>query len=167
MNLNTRHDLFLIWHFVHTYLHSYLENYRPCMDVQHVEWVLYDWRSLFSVLELDVRYRWQVMAPNMHRSGFSISNLCMVTCITWKLQVICGRPAYRMTALLLETFLVHFRVAWEIRLEIYVPRNACHFSIQHYMWAYTASPYIHVHRCLVHNYAWQQNLHTLWLNTAQ
>ena len=66
------------------------------------------------------------MVPNTHHSFFPISHLCVLTCITWKLQVIYGHSAYRMTALLLETFLVWFRVAWEIRLESYMyrPRHA-------------------------------------------
>ena len=43
--------------------------------------------------------------------------------ITWKLQVICGHSAYWMTAILLDTFSVWFRFAWEIGLESYCPRN--------------------------------------------
>ena len=44
--------------------------------------------------------------------------------ITWKLQVIYGCSAYQMTVLLSETFLVWFRVAWEIRLESYGFRHS-------------------------------------------
>ena len=94
------------------------------MNILQIEWLLYYWRWLFSVLELDARYDWQVMAPNTHRSVFPISHLCILTCIAWKLHVIYGHSAYWMTALLLETFLEWFRVAWEIWLESYGPRHA-------------------------------------------
>ena len=36
---------------------------QSCMDVVHMEWLLYNQRCLFSSLELDVRYKWQVMVP--------------------------------------------------------------------------------------------------------
>ena len=55
---------------------------------------------------------------------FLISHLCVLTCITWQLQVIYGRSAYQMTALLLDTFLVWFTVAREIQLESYNTRHA-------------------------------------------
>ena len=72
-----------------------------------------------SVLELDARYELWVMIPNMHHSLCPINHLCIVTCIMWKLEVICGRSAYRTTAILSETFFVRFRFAWEIWLESY------------------------------------------------
>ena len=46
------------------------------------------------------------------------------THVTWKFQVICGRSAYWTTAILLDTFFVWFRAAWEIWLESYGPRHA-------------------------------------------
>ena len=73
-----------------------------------------------SVLELDARYNWRA---SMHCSPFLTSDLCVLTCITWKLQVIYGHSVYRTTALILETFLVCIRVAWEIQLESYGPRH--------------------------------------------
>ena len=48
----------------------------------------------------------------------------MYTHITWKVQVIYWTFAYRTTALQSETFLVCFRVAWEIQLESFGPRYA-------------------------------------------
>ena len=77
----------------------------------------------FSVLELDERYKWRVMAPNMHCSLFPISHLCILTHITWKLQVIYGCSVYRTTATLSKTFFVWLRVAWEIWLKSYDPRH--------------------------------------------
>ena len=50
--------------------------------------------------------------------------LCLLARITWKLQVMYGHSSCQMTALLSETFLVCFRVAWEIQLENYGPRHA-------------------------------------------
>ena len=79
--------------------------------------------SIFFI-KLNARYNWWVMIPNMHRSLFLISHLCVLTHIhvTWKLQVTYRRSAYWMTALLLKTFLVCYGVAWEIWLESYDPR---------------------------------------------
>ena len=75
------------------YLHWKLENYRMYMDNLHIDWLLCYQRYLFSVLELDVRYIWQVMAPNVHCSVFPISNLCVLTCITCELQTLYERSA--------------------------------------------------------------------------
>ena len=81
---------------------------------------------LSSVLELDViyMYDWQMTPPNTHHSYFPTSHLCVHTHITWRLQVICGRSAYGMIALLLDTFLMWFRVVRENQLESYGPRHA-------------------------------------------
>ena len=94
------------------------------MDILHIKQLLYNQRFLFSVLELDARYNWWVIAPSSHGSVFPISHLCILTHITWKLQIIYGCSAYRTTALLSKTFLVWFGVAWEIWLESYDPRHA-------------------------------------------
>ena len=63
--------------------------------------------------------------------------------ITWKLQVIYGRSAYRMTAILSETFFVWFRVALEIRLKSYGPRHTLVLLWYDIVCMYTASLYIH------------------------
>ena len=90
------------------------------MDVLHIERLLYYRRCLFLVLELDV-------------SQSLISHLWVLRYmyITWKLQVVQGHSAYQKTPLLSETFLVWFRVAWEIWLESYVPRLASVIPSQH------------------------------------
>ena len=96
------------------------------VDVLHIEWLLYYWRCLFCVLELDASYKWQVTHPDTHHSLFPISYFCIYSVlrhITWKLQVICGHSAYLTTPILLETFFVWFRVALEIQLESYGPRR--------------------------------------------
>ena len=46
------------------------------MNVLHIEQLLYYCRCLFSVLELDARYKWQVMTPNTHHSLCKIIHLC-------------------------------------------------------------------------------------------
>ena len=124
-----------------------------------MEWLLYYRRCLFSVLELDERYDWWVMEPNMHHSLFPISHLCVLTYITWKLQVVYGCSAYQTTALLLETFFVWLRVDWRAT----APDMHRSFSDTTFC-VYTANTY--THRYLVWNYAWQQNSHTLWLHTT-
>ena len=75
-------------------------------------------------MTLYVRYDWQVIGPNTHRSVIPISHLCVLTHIAWKLQVIYECSVYQTIALLLETLLEWFRVAWEIRLESYGRRCA-------------------------------------------
>ena len=64
------------------------------------------------------------MYSSKHSSQFfPINYLCVLTRITWKLQVIYGCSARWMTALLLDTFLVWFRVAREIQMESYGSRH--------------------------------------------
>ena len=65
--------------------------------------------SIF-VVELDARYDWWVTCttPNMHRSLFQTSHLCVLAHITWELQVIYGHSAWHRTALLWEILLVWF-----------------------------------------------------------
>ena len=106
------------------YLHSILENYRPYMDIVNFEQLLYYRIWHYSELELDVKYNWWVMAPNTNHSVFSISQMYILKHIGLKLHCIYGHSAYWMNALLLETFCEWVRVAWEIWLESYCPRNA-------------------------------------------
>ena len=47
---------------------------RCGIDVLHVESLLYYHRCLFSVLELDSKYKGRVTLPNTHRSLFPISH---------------------------------------------------------------------------------------------
>ena len=92
------------------------------MNVVLREWPLYYWRCLLSLLELDARYNCLIMAPNTHHNFFPISCLFMLTFIIRQLQIKDGHSAYRMTALLSDTFLVWFRVV-EIQLDSYGPRH--------------------------------------------
>ena len=128
------------------YLHKWIENYRSCVDVLHVEWLLYYWRCLFSVLELDVRYEWWFMPPNTYCQSFSNRLFVCIQLylrhITWRLQVTCGHSAHRTTAILLDTFLcgleLHERSDWGAT----APDTHCSFSGTT-LCAYTASMYIH------------------------
>ena len=100
------------------------------MDVLHIKWLLYYQRCLFSVLELDVRYKWWVTPPNKHPSLFSISHSCVYSVlrhITWKLQAIRGSSAYQTTTVLSQKFFVWFTVALEIQLGSYNSRHASVF----------------------------------------
>ena len=127
------------------------------MDFIRIKWLL------FSVLHLNARFEELVMAPNLYHSLFPISYLCLLTCITWKLQVMHGHSAYWMTALLSETFFVWFRVAWEIRLESYSLRHTS-AVLQYNIVSVYCKPSIH--RYLVCNYTWQQTSHTSWLHAT-
>ena len=111
------------WDSIFPYLQSKLKNYRSYMDILHTEWLLCYQRCLISALKLDARYEWWVIASNSHRSLFSISYLCLLRHITWKLLVICRRSVYRTTAILSEPLFLWFRVALEIWLENYNPRH--------------------------------------------
>ena len=101
---------------------------------------------LFSLSELDVWYEWQVtcMPPNMHQSLFLITHFGVYSVlrhIAWKFQVICGRSAYRTTAILSEMFFVWFGVTLGIQLKSYNPRHASVVS-DTTLCAYTVNPYI-------------------------
>ena len=91
------------------------------------EQLLYSQECLLAVLELGARFDWQVTAPNTDRSFFLLRHLCVLTYITWELQVLFEDSAYRRTALLWETFLVWFRVAGEIQLVNYGPRDTSYY----------------------------------------
>ena len=97
-------------------------------------------RCLCSVLELDMRYDWQVMAPNTHHNLKTTGHVWMF----------CMSNNYYQ-----EHSLCGCWVAWEILLESYGPIHTLVALIQHCMCAYTSSPY--KHHYLVCNYAWQQN----------
>ena len=93
------------------------------MDVLHIGGFLYYRRYLFSMIVLDARYNWWVVASNTCCSLFLISHLFVLTRITWKLQIIYGRSASRMTNPLSETFFVWFKVTQDIQLESYGTRH--------------------------------------------
>ena len=126
------------------------------------------------MLELDARYEWWGMLPNMHHSLFLISHFHKYSAlrhITWKLQVIhvCRSLAYWTTAILPETFFVWFRVTLEIKLESYMYglRHASVVLIWHCVHILQVCTHVytvHVHCYSVHNYACQQNSRTLWLH---
>ena len=97
-----------------------------CMPTFYISRLLYYRRCLFLcqswMQDMNGKLRLQA-----HITVFAISHLYVYNVlrhITWKLQVICGRSAYRTTAILSEAFFVWFRVALEIRLESYSSRNA-------------------------------------------
>ena len=73
---------------VYLYLHAQHENCRLYVDVLLFKWLLYYWRCLFSLLDLDVRYEWRVTPLNTYCSLFPISHFCIYSTlrlITWKL----------------------------------------------------------------------------------
>ena len=56
--------------FVHTYTRNSKTTGRIYANIVHIQSLLYYWKHLFSVLELDTRYDLGVMPPNTHRSSF-------------------------------------------------------------------------------------------------
>ena len=110
------------------------------MDIVHIEWLPHYRWCLFSVLELDAIYNWQVTAPNTHCSVPPTSHLCVLTGITWKLKDIYRCCAYWTTALLQKILFVWFRVPWEIWLESYSPRYISVIPWYNTVWVYTLSP---------------------------
>ena len=96
---------------------------RPYMDILHIEQLFYYQRCVLPGLELHARYDWWVMAPNMDCSLFPVPHLCVLPCITWKLQIVHRCSKYWTTALLWKTFLELFRVAWNMLMGSYGPRH--------------------------------------------
>ena len=126
MDPNMHRNLFPIWHFARTYMYHHNSKNTSCISiVLHIERLLYHMRCLFSMLEVDARYDWQVMAPNTHHNAFLISHYAYLHS---KLE------KYRsyMDVLHIEwlffswrnSLLVWFGVAWEFRLESYSPTHA-------------------------------------------
>ena len=81
MDPNMNHNHFSIWHFVCTYAHNSKTTGRI--------WTFYISNDCSSIrdVELDERYGWQVMTPNTHCSLFPTRHLCVLTHITWKLDM--------------------------------------------------------------------------------
>ena len=133
------------------------------MDILHIKWLLYYQRYLLSALELNARYEWWVMAPEMHCNLFLISHLCVLTRITWNFRSYVNVQHIKRLLYYRRHFLysleLHERSDWRAMF----PDMYQSFS-DTTLCTYNASAYIHCY--LVHKYAWQQNLHTLWLHTA-
>ena len=104
------------------------------------------------------------LSPSTHRSLFLIWDLCILIHITWKLQVTYGLSAFRTTGLLSETFLCAIQLCESPNWRAVAPDYISRFLIQHCVYMYNASLYLN--RYLVRNYTWQQNSHTLWLQTT-
>ena len=134
------------------------------VDVLHSAWLLCYQRCIFSMLELDVRYDWQVMVPSTHRSLFLIINLCVLTYITWKLQVIYGHSAYWMTTLLSDTFVLCIKRCMSDQTgELWHQTRISRALIQHC--GIYCKP-IHSSLFVAQLQMTQQNQCTLWLHTT-
>ena len=155
-NLNMHHNLFPIQNFVHTYTcNSKTTLYRLYMDVLHIEWLVYYRRCLFFVR---AGCEWQMARYGSKHTSQSLSNKPFVHTYTQNLKTsghtvyMYGCSAYQMTAILLETFFVWFKITWKIQLESSTPDTHRSFS-DATLCVHTASSYIHVHRYLLCNYA--------------
>ena len=96
--------------FVHTYAHN--------LKTTGCIWMLYISNDCHTIRHI------QFLVPNTRHSLFPIYHLCILTRITWKLQVVHECSAYPTTALLSKTLFVWFKVAWETRLKNYAPTHA-------------------------------------------
>ena len=75
-------------------------------------------------LELYVRYDRRVMNPNTERNFFRYNILCIFTLVTRKLQVVCWRSTYRMTALLSEMSIFCVRAGCQVWMVRYASKHA-------------------------------------------
>ena len=122
---NMHHSLFLIHHFVCTYMHNSKTTGRVRTFYILNNWsTVGDTYSVFSGLELHARYNGWVMAPKMHHSLFHSDMTFYAYSHNSKLQVVYRRSAYRATASLLEMSIFWVRATCEIWLASYGSKHA-------------------------------------------
>ena len=132
------------------YTYTQLKNYRLYKDVLHSEWLLENWKWLFSVLELNARYDWRVVAPHTQHSLFQLLIFCTYTN---KLKTI--GHIWTFSTEWLFYYLTHSLWGLELheRSEWRVMAPDMHRSFPDAtLCAYIASLYIHVHCYLMWNY---------------
>ena len=120
--------------------------------------------SIF-LLELDARYDWWVMAPNVHCSLFPISSSCIYMYLHVQLEKYRSYMDIQHIKRLLY-YQRHFLCVLELHERSHSRATApdTHLSFSDTtLCAYTVSLYIH--RYFVRNYVWQQNSRTLWLHS--
>ena len=105
-----------------------LEKYRSYVDVLHIEG-LAALLSDISIFYVRAACKMRLSSYGSQHGSRAVSfhyphDSCLLSRITWKLQIVYWYSSYRTTALLPVIFLVWFRVACEIRLESYCPRHA-------------------------------------------
>ena len=88
---------------------------------------------------------------------------CILTCVTWRLQVVYEHSAYQTTALVLSTFPCVVYSCMRPHWRATAPDMHRSFSGTT-LCGYTANAYIHCY--LVCNYARQQNSRTSWQHTT-
>ena len=133
----------------------------------HIEWLLCLHRSLFSGLELHVRYVGRVMATNMDRSLFPIQHLCILT--HTKLE---NYRSY-MDVVHIKWLFYYWRhsscvLDWHERSDwrVMAPDMQCSHSLIQYCMCVYCKP---MRTCTLifdmqlQVYAWQQNSWHLWL----
>ena len=97
----SKHALWLLSNMPYcAYLHAQLEKERSYKIILPIKQLLYYRRYLFSGLELYVRYDRRVMIQACIAITFWYDILCILSLVTWKLQVRYGHSTYWMTALL-------------------------------------------------------------------
>ena len=123
MAQNMCHSGFPIHHFVHNYMHNSITKgwYK---DILPIEQLLYYRRYLFCWLELYARFDRQVTNPNTHRNHFRIRHFVRIlTLVTRKLRVVCGRSTYPTTTLLLRISIFCVRAVCKIQMASYACKH--------------------------------------------
>ena len=69
----------------------------------------------------------RIMDPNTHCNTFRYDILCILTLITWKLQVVCRRSTYWTTVLLSNMSIFCVRVGREISMVSYASKHALQY----------------------------------------
>ena len=88
-----------------------------------IEWLLYYRKCLFFMLELNIRYNWQIMAPNTHRRFFFSKPFVSLHAQLENYRLYMDGQHIEWL-LYYQTFLVWFTVARETQLESYCPWHA-------------------------------------------
>ena len=118
MTPNTRHSLCLIHHFVHNYMHNLKTN--TCISVFYL---LNNCCTIGDMYSLGYSCMRDAISKLWLQTHTAIScqykTLCILRCITGKLQVMFGRSTYRTIALLLEKAIFDVRAICKIRLLSY------------------------------------------------
>ena len=111
------------WHFVHTYSCNLLTTGRTWNSTYWMTALLSEMSIFWVRVACEIQLANYMYGSN-HTSQFLSDRPFACTYMhNLKLQVIYECSAYQTTALLLEKFLVWFRVTQEIRLESYSPRQ--------------------------------------------
>ena len=101
-----------------------------CMNVLHMQWMLYYGRSSFYGFELHASYEWWTTAPNMHHGLFPICHFVPISSITRKPQGAYNSTSHQMTSLPPRMLCFMLKVAKQLKPTSYRPIQtllSCYF----------------------------------------